>query len=72
MKTKDELIFIRQVGEKIRSIREKKGVTQAYLALDCGVTQSTVCAYELGTRVQSVLILQRFAKSLGCSIKDFL
>ena len=72
MKTNEELIFVRQVGEKIKSMREKKGVTQIYLALDCHVTQSTVCAYETGSRTQSLIILKRFAESLGCSIEDFL
>lgn len=41
------------VAERIRSLREQKGLTQAELAKQLGITRSSVNAWEMGISVPS-------------------
>ena len=38
------------IGENIRRIRKDKGLTQAYVARQAGITQAMLCWIERGTR----------------------
>jgi len=53
-----------QLGENIRSIREKIGVSQEDLALEAGLDRTYVGGVERGERNPTVLSLLKIAKAL--------
>lgn len=60
------------VGKNIRRIREEKGITQASLAEQAGITQSMLCQIERGTKNPSLQVSKEIADALGCEIDTFL
>lgn len=59
------------VGDKIKSIRKKKGLTQKELAAEIGCTEIMVSRYELGISQVSIPRLERIAGVLGSPISNF-
>lgn len=59
------------VAERIKSLREQNGMTQAALARKLNVTRSSVNAWEMGTSVPSTAILIEIAQLFHVST-DFL
>ena len=57
-----------RVGERIREIREKAGLSQAELSEKIGVTQSMLCQIERGTKNPSLQVGKIISEVLGCSI----
>ena len=55
------------VADRIKALREKKGLTQAALARKLGVTRSSVNAWELGISVPSTQYLVELACIFGVS-----
>ena len=39
------------IGQRLKALREKKGVTIYAVAKSCGITAAAVCMYEAGKRV---------------------
>lgn len=58
------------VGASIRSIREKKGMSQVELAEKVNVTQSMLCQIERGTKAPSLPLSTEIAAALGCTLND--
>ena len=58
------------VGASIRSIREKKGMSQVELAEKVNVTQSMLCQIERGTKSPSLPLSTEIAVALGCTLND--
>lgn len=58
------------IGDNLKLIRERKGVTQADLAQKLGVTHSMVCQIERGTKTLSLPLAKEISEILGCSIED--
>ena len=58
------------VGDNIRRIREKAGLTQVYVAKQVGVTSAMLCQIERGTKNPSLQVGAEIAKVLGCSIEN--
>lgn len=56
------------VGEKIRSARRRRGLTQAELAQRAGTSQATVAAYERGRKSPAVATLGRLARALDADL----
>ena len=48
-------------GEKLKQLRESRYLTQMKLAIDLGVAQSTIAAYERGQREPSFSVIQKIA-----------
>ena len=61
-----------EIGEKIRQIRIKKGLTQKDLAKRLYVSQSYIANYENGNRKPKIETLQRIAAALDVPIDTFL
>lgn len=60
------------VGDNIRHIREKAGLTQVYVAKQVGVTSAMLCQIERGTKNPSLQVGAEIAKVLGCSLESLL
>ena len=58
--------------EKIRALRESKGMTQTELAEALGVDQTTVSAWERGVPEPTLANLRRLADVLGIAPGDLL
>ena len=57
--------------ERLKSIRDDKGITQKHLAEVLNITISTISHYENGTREPSIEILIQMAEVLNVSV-DYL
>ncbi|MEN3009312.1 XRE family transcriptional regulator [Pseudothermotoga sp.] len=60
------------IGEKIRLVRNRLGLTQADLAKKLNVDPSTIAYYESGRRQISLEMLQKIANALGVELDYFL
>ena len=58
------------VGQKIRSLRESAGLSQAQLAERAGLTQSHVSRLENAEHTATNFTLEKIAKALGVSAGD--
>jgi transcriptional regulator with XRE-family HTH domain len=59
------------VGEKLKRLREEKGMTQRELAEKVNINQSMIAQIERGTKNMSIELGEDVAKILGCEIGDF-
>lgn len=57
---------------RIRALREERGLTQAALALELGLTQSNVSAMERGDRGVTIHQAVKLAEILAVSVDDLL
>lgn len=58
------------VGDRIRDIRKKKKMTQKELAELCGMYDSQIRKYELGSQNPKLESIQKIASALGVNITD--
>ena len=59
------------LGEKIKYLREEKGVTQQTMADTLNINRVTVTGYEVGRRIPDVFTLKKIADYLDTTI-DYL
>jgi transcriptional regulator with XRE-family HTH domain len=57
--------------QKVRALREAKGMSTRALAREAGVSTETIYAIEHGKRQPSVTTLDKIAKALDVEVKDF-
>ena len=55
---------------KIRELRQARGLSQARLAEDVGVSKPAVCKWETGVSVPRTELLPLLARVLDCSIDE--
>lgn len=55
---------------KIRQLREAKGMTQVELAAAVGVNQSTINRYEAGVYIPGLIVALRLVAALDCTMAD--
>lgn len=60
------------IGNKIKELRLKKGITQESLAVKLGVTPSAVGNYERGVSFPKEEVLMRLFSALSCTPNDLL
>ncbi|MED4326738.1 helix-turn-helix transcriptional regulator [Bacillus licheniformis] len=60
-----------KVNEKLRTIRQAKGITQKFVADSLGIPTATYNGYELGRRKIHVELLKDIAKVLDEPIQNF-
>lgn len=60
------------VGERIRDMRKRKGMTQAELAKKAGIKRATISAAEVGTNNPSTTTVALIASALGCTVAELL
>ena len=61
----------KKIGQRIREIRKKRGLTQEQLAEKTGVTDKFIGAVERGESFASFAKLEAIAKSLDCDLRHF-
>lgn len=62
----------KKFGEKIRSIRKKKGLSQEELSFRASLHRTYISDIERGSRNVSLENIEKIAKALGISTKDLL
>lgn len=60
------------IGKRIKSARQKVGMSQEELAQTIGVTKSTISKYEKGAREPRYDQLQRIAAALGVPVQELI
>ena len=65
-----EVLFM-NVGERIKELREKRGLTVNKLANLAGISQSYLRDVELGNKNPTVETWSYFCDALGISLKEF-
>lgn len=60
--------FLVQVGKRIRTLRESKGISQEGLAEKSGLHRTYIGGVERGLRNPSLKSLARMAKALGVAV----
>jgi transcriptional regulator with XRE-family HTH domain len=60
----------RNFGNRLKSIRKRKGLSQEALALVCDLDRSYIGGVERGERNISLLNIQKIAEALGVSARE--
>lgn len=58
-------------AERLKQVREKRGMSQLQLGVRCGASYQQICAYERGANLPKLDRLVTLAEVLDCSA-DFL
>lgn len=64
--------FLVALGERIRTLRARRGLTRKATALAAGISERHLANLELGTGNASILILQQVAQALQCSLAELI
>ena len=59
-------------GERLRELRQKRGLTQVHLSERSGFPQSHISELENGSRMPTLLSLVRLAVALDCKVTDLI
>mgnify|MGYP003765920885 CR=1 FL=1 len=60
-----EVLEKMKIGDRIRALREERGIRQTDLAEAIGVALTTISGYELGTRTPRIDVLTKIAEYFG-------
>ena len=60
--------MFRTVGQTIRALRKKRGLTQKQLGDLCGLSGVAVCEYEQGKTMPKRQVIEKFAGALGVPV----
>ena len=63
--------IVEKFGQRVKEIRQTKGITQEELAIKAQLHRTYISSIELGKRNVSLLNIEKLAKALGCSMSDF-
>jgi len=70
--SKDEKIFLKQIGNRIRELRTEANLSQEKLPFPCDLDRTYIGSVERGERNISVLNLRKIAKALQVKTTDLL
>lgn len=59
------------IGQRIKDLREKNGISQKDLAYDSNLDRSYIASVENGQRNISIVNIKKIATALKISLKDF-
>ena len=60
----------RDLGQKIKTARKQKGLSQEQLAELVGYKVGTISKYEQGYRIPKIAVLKKIAEVLECTLSD--
>ncbi|MCM5569064.1 helix-turn-helix transcriptional regulator [Burkholderiaceae bacterium FT117] len=70
--TADRDPFLQALGERVRSLRARKGMTRKALARASEVSERHLANLELGVGNASILVLRQVARALDCPLAELL
>lgn len=70
MKAQSEEQFIEDLGKRIATERQARGITQERLAADVGLDRVGIAYIETGKRKPKVTSIYRIARGLGIEVED--
>ena len=65
-------MVLKEIGERVRQARMRKGMTQAQLAKKMNVDQSCVSLWESEKTNPAKKLHKKLAKVLGCTVDELL
>jgi transcriptional regulator with XRE-family HTH domain len=65
-------IFLKQVGGRVKALRQSKGLSVRALAAMCGTDYSNLSRFENGQKNLYILSLKLIAEKLEVDLKEFL
>ncbi len=68
----DKNPFLVELGERVRSLRSRKGMTRKALSQHAEVSERHLANLEYGLGNASILVLLQVARALGCSLAEVL
>jgi XRE family aerobic/anaerobic benzoate catabolism transcriptional regulator len=68
----DKNPFLVALGERVRSLRDRRGMTRRAVALATGVSERHLANLEYGIGNASILVLQQVAQGLQCSLAELM
>lgn len=72
LRNKNDEVNLQKLGNNLRQLREKKGISQEQLAKDAGLSRSYYTEVETGKRNISILNLLRIAQQLEVELSAFI
>jgi transcriptional regulator with XRE-family HTH domain len=63
---------LREIGRRIKQLRDAEGMTQTQFAKKVGLTQAAISQFEEGKRIPSTQALQKIAVGLELSIDELI
>jgi XRE family aerobic/anaerobic benzoate catabolism transcriptional regulator len=63
--------FLSGLGERVRTLRARRGMTRKMLAKEAGVSERHLANLETGVGNASILVLRQLALALNCAIAEF-
>lgn len=70
--TESEQAYLSRLGQRIRSLRKQRGLSQEALAFEAGLDRTYVSSVEQGERNIAVLNLGKLAGALGAGVTELL
>ncbi|HEX6361330.1 MAG TPA: helix-turn-helix domain-containing protein, partial [Albitalea sp.] len=64
--------FLVALGERVRALRSRRGMTRRALALAADVSERHLANLEYGIGNASILVLQQVARALQCTLAELL
>jgi XRE family aerobic/anaerobic benzoate catabolism transcriptional regulator len=68
----DDLAFLQGLGQRVRLLRARRGMTRRILAKQSGVSERYLSAVEAGTGNGSILLLRALAQALNVDLRALL
>jgi XRE family aerobic/anaerobic benzoate catabolism transcriptional regulator len=68
----DDAAYLRAIGERLRTIRARRGMSRRLLAEQCGVSERYIIRMESGTGNASLLVMRAVARGLGVTPVDIM
>ena len=68
----DDLAFLHALGQRVRLLRARRGMTRRILAAQSGVSERYISAVESGTGNGSILLLRALAEALHVTLRTLL
>lgn len=70
--SKEDKIFLKNLGQRIAEIRKERGMTQVDLGFKCDMEKPNMNRIEKGNTNPNILILRKIFKELDIDLEDIL
>ncbi len=67
---KEEAVYLKQLGKRIKTLRKEKGIKQVELAYSCEIEKQSMSRIEAGNTNPSILLLRKIAEILDVRLSE--